>query len=79
MERTRTPESLRALGEATATLTPEEQLDFLGGFMAGHDRLADEIHRQVPRTKEDRRPALHDAIARAISALRTYMENRNKE
>ncbi len=79
MKRTRTPESLRALGEATAKLTPEEQIDFLNGFITGHDRLAQETHRNRPQGQEDQQPVLHDAVARAVTKLRDYIMQQQKE
>lgn len=74
MKRTRTPESLRMLGETIAGLTPQEQLDFLSGFIAGHDRLAQTIHQARPQGQEDHRPVLHDAVARALTKLRDDMK-----
>ncbi|MCW1888465.1 MAG: hypothetical protein KIH67_002825 [Candidatus Moranbacteria bacterium] len=68
-EETQTPESLRALGETIASLSPALQSAFLTGFIAGHDRLANETHRAA-RGKEDPRPRLHDKIARSFSDLR---------
>ncbi len=65
----RTTESLRALGEEIASLTPAEQVAFLRGFIARHDFLANEIHQET-RGREDARPRLHDKIARLLGQAR---------
>lgn len=72
MPRTRTVESLRILGQTVALLTPEEQLNFLGGFVAEHDRLANQISQET-QGREDQRPILHDGVARALAKLRDYI------
>lgn len=66
---TQTPESLRALGETIASLSPALQSEFLTGFIAKHDRLANEIHQET-RGQEDSRPRLHDKIARLLTDVR---------
>ena len=72
MKRTRTPATLRALGEMIAKLTPEEQSEFLGAVIAGHDRLANDIHRET-RGQEDGRPVWHDKMARMLTEIRNHL------
>jgi hypothetical protein len=65
----RTVESLRALGEEIASLTSTEQVEFLRGFIARHDFLANEIHQET-RGREDSRPRIHDKVARLLGQVR---------
>lgn len=79
MKRTRTTESLRALGESVALFTPAEQVEFFNAFIAGHDRLANYIHQARPQGQEDHRPTLHDKVARALTELRDYVVKQQEE
>ncbi len=69
LEEVRTAESLRTLGEEIASLAPAEQAEFLRGFIARHDFLANEIHQET-RGREDSRPRLHDKVARLLGQVR---------
>lgn len=68
------PEFMKALGETVAHLPLDMQLAFIGGLAAGHDQLANDIHRDRPRGQEDQRPVLHDKVARALTELGNYIK-----
>lgn len=67
------------MGRILATMPLEEQIAVLNGFIASHDRLANETQRKARAAgQEDRWPVLHDKVARVMTELRDYMKTRQQ-